>query len=585
MTVRVLSGFCAVAGILLIRFAIWLYLNGERQAARTVPASSLTGRDFVALSNVVGGVAGAVSTAVIVIGCAASLWRFSRHLGERARGLTSGDLAEFILFAWARLNTRSAYGGSASILATPGDPDNKGGRRFVCLDVEITPAQADVGRKHVANSRRRVSLDRALRRRRLRSGDERVVVLEGGPGSGKTTALMLLACATAARAGRRWRRPSEGALYVDLRGLNLGMGDEVEPDDVVNVDRYVTAWLTAGEESHKRVLTAALASGRWTLLFDSFDEIPALTSAANPREAADRYSVAIRRFAEQRGCPAIIASRPFNGPPPGNCLRRWRILPLSDQGRRKLTRQLVPNAADQKTLLANLSRAGAPLQDLSRLPLLLTMLCQQASQGRQDLPGDAHVIIGTYVLGAIRHHVARPQEAQTSTGHGPTVRTGLPPYVDLRVLAAEQIAALMTDVSEVGGAWTRSRLRAELTGRAILPGPGVEAALDLLAESGLGYQENTSGPDGRAFRFVHRRVQEYFATCAILRDGNRLPFATLLLDARWHEVAVAMLGQGGDVPARLWDEAGRLADRHLACADGDPAATRTGVSVLTGQAG
>src|SRR5205823_2039455 len=42
------------------------------------------------------------------------------------------------------------------------------------------------------------------------------------------------------------------------------------------------------------------------------------------------------------------------------------------------------------------------------------------------------------------------------------------------------------------------------------------------------------------FTFAHRRFQEYFATCVVLRDPSRVTAKQLLSDGRWRETAVVM---------------------------------------------
>ena len=46
--------------------------------------------------------------------------------------------------------------------------------------------------------------------------------------------------------------------------------------------------------------------------------------------------------------------------------------------------------------------------------------------------------------------------------------------------------------------------------------------------------------ESRTFTFSHRRFQEYFATCVVLRESWRVSTAKLLTDGRWREAAVVL---------------------------------------------
>ena len=82
----------------------------------------------------------------------------------------------------------------------------------------------------------------------------------------------------------------------------------------------------------ERCLRWGLRHGRWLLLFDSFDEIPALLAAEDSEQASGDYAKAIQDFATDpahSACPVIVASRPYrNRSPRGRtgpawCSPRW----------------------------------------------------------------------------------------------------------------------------------------------------------------------------------------------------------------------------------------------------------------------
>ena len=72
--------------------------------------------------------------------------------------------------------------------------------------------------------------------------------------------------------------------------------------------------------------------------------------------------------------------------------------------------------------------------------------------------------------------------------------------------------------------------------------PWCDAALDALNFVKLARSEQKITEAGDAsFTFAHRRFQEYFATCVVLRDPDRISPLQILTDGRWRETAVVLL--------------------------------------------
>ncbi|MCR3752256.1 hypothetical protein LX88_006250 [Lentzea californiensis] len=68
----------------------------------------------------------------------------------------------------------------------------------------------------------------------------------------------------------------------------------------------------------------------------------------------------------------------------------------------------------------------------------------------------------------------------------------------------------------------------------------LDTVLDALEYTKLGRVDmNTAGK--ATFSFVHRRFQEYFATCVVIRERRRVPVTSLLDNDQWRETAVSLL--------------------------------------------
>jgi hypothetical protein len=388
-----------------------------------------------------------------------------------------------------------------------------------------------------------------------------LVLVEGPAGSGKSVLLrrMALELAQVAEAGpppapvrrggvRGWRRrtlvasPTRIPLYVNLRDLGSAGTASANPRALVQQIRQLILdkWPEIPELAE--VLDGrAHDGGRWLLLLDSFDEIPALLGSTDFDHVALCHARAIEKLAEtcSSSCRVVVASRPYRSPVPRAWVR-YRLLPLS--GDRCLT-------IAQSCFLGDRDRAGRFLGDLqiSRLtgwtdcPLILTVLCEDYRH-RGKLPRSIHE--------AFESHVDRCLDRRGSVPGAPVDR---PRLLD----AAERLAFWMTADQAVG--LTVEVPHAVEAMRASAPeiDLDVRTAMENLVAVGLARIGAASSRRPDRFAFRHRRLQDYFATCRV-RGGEAVTPDELLTSERWRETAIALLQSG---------EAGRIAPLLLRAAE------------------
>ena len=214
---------------------------------------------------------------------------------------------------------------------------------FAELEAEV---EADGRRKRFAlfpfnqpksGLRREKSLSKALA-----NSQERFILVEGEPGSGKSVALRHVAQHMAARAKKSRSMKSVILIYVNLKELE-------HPDDGA-VDRNLIESFIL--KSLKRIndrdvdtfldeeFREGIANGTWFFLFDSFDELPEVLSSTEADIVIKSYSDAIADFLQggMNQCRGVIASRQFRGPKHFGW-PRFRILALSESRRRELVRK------------------------------------------------------------------------------------------------------------------------------------------------------------------------------------------------------------------------------------------------------
>jgi hypothetical protein len=388
--------------------------------------------------------------------------------------------------------------------------------------------------------RKEKSLSRAIEQSR-----ERLVQLEGEPGSGKSVALRFVARQLAERAAgsRSLKRPVP--LYLNLKEINR------KPDEPVDrnlIESFVKQSLTRSndrdiEKFLEDEFGRGMEEGAWLFLFDSFDEIPEVLSSTEADAAIRGYADAISDFlGGMNRCRGVIASRHFRGPGQSRW-PRFRILPLSEERRLRLIRQaLLPGEVEQQ-VKAQLEAAGPEARGMFSNPMLLGLLCEHM-KGGNPFPENVHTVLASY----LDHRLTRDRERVQR-------RYGVAP-AEVRA-AAEAAAFCMAADADLGLSPTRRQLREALRHQHLEAPNNFDDLLDALVFIKLARSEDLNG--SREFTFAHRRFQEYFATCVVLCEPDRVSPYALLTDARWRETAVVMCqSQPRQVLAPLIAEARRL---------------------------
>ncbi len=328
-----------------------------------------------------------------------------------------------------------------------------------------------------------------------------ITLIEGEPGSGKSLFLRRLAAT----------QLKEGVLpvpiYCDLKGLR-------SHDGASDLSRFVGARLGPGSESHTQFMDGHRA-GIWRILLDGFDEIPAVLGARHTEKAVARYASEIEELAKQGKSSIVVASRPYRSP----VERGWptlRIIGLDRPQRRAVIAHWLGDNKLAHDVEAELL-VTTSLEDARDNPMLLTLVCGYFAD-RGMLPPTLHHAIDAFVRRRLREHTASLQHHEL----------GAQDVLE----AAENIAFQMASQPGLG-------LRASVTllaERLRDSTPSFSGAVDVLRAAMLARGATGSG----SFEFVHRRLQEYFATRVVMDSEAVSPIA-LVTEARWRETAITLL--------------------------------------------
>jgi hypothetical protein len=333
-------------------------------------------------------------------------------------------------------------------------------------------------------------------------------------------------------------------LYVNLKGFH----PQTRPVGGEAVGKFILQSLTKAhdpevDEFLRKEFRRGMVEGWWLLLLDSFDEIPDVLSATENDGTVTEYAVAIRQFVSgMRRSQAIIASREFHAPDVLP-VPRFKIIELTAKRQADLVRRSGLTASQQDIVQVGL--AEPQLQADAKNPMFLSLVCEYV-RSRRAFPPSSHETYDHYVERRLSRDADRMRQRHEVE------------YGKVREVT-EKIAFVMTATDGFGLSAPRDELRSALKANGV-SGPEFDAVLAALGDTKLGHvADGLDGSGVPRFTFVHRRFQEYFATCTVLQESGQVSEHELLTNGRWRETAVTLLKlQPPEAAAPLLAEAARL---------------------------
>jgi hypothetical protein len=360
----------------------------------------------------------------------------------------------------------------------------------------------------------------------LENSAERLILLEGDPGSGKSVALRHLTKTLSSKAMSARRVDSPIPIYVNLKELSRSADQNVSKDLIRSFVLHVLNRTNSRDVSEflDQQFDVGLRDGTWIFLFDSFDETPEVLSSVEADRTIKAYAEAIADFLGGfNRCRGIVASRQFRGP--GRLgWGRFRILPLGQGRKRELVRKAALDTSVEANLLTGLRTATTEILAMAGNPMFLGLLIEYI-RVTQDFPENAHVVFERYIQNRFDRDADKILK-----------RFGLAPP-ELRA-AAESAAFCMAGDPGLGLSPARDALKVSVLRMGFRWSEAALNALEFMkiARSDPNYEVGVAGQ----FSFSHMRFQEYFATCVVLREPHRVSPEALLTNGRWRETTVVL---------------------------------------------
>ena len=458
------------------------------------------------------------------VGTAATVWMLVLSL--KSSSASSQSTKEQAVASRRRADQRARFAGRmAGEVDRVSDLEDWQDERFAELEAEVE--MYGRSRRGILRRRRRETIRRVPSLSvALEKSDDRVTLLEGEPGSGKSVALRHVAIRMATNVKNH---PSErGVIPIYLNLKEFRPADEV---DASSVRDFIISSINRLNNQRVEIFLdqefdRGLEEGTWLFLFDSFDEIPAVLGTVEADEVIESYAAALYDFVTgMSDCRGIIGTREFRGPKRISW-PRFRILRLTDEQRHDLIEKLGLPREVELQLFSGLETADPSIRQLRDNPLFLALLCSYLGSEMQ-FPTSSHVVFENYV--GRRFHDDTVRLANRFALTAESVR-----------LVAEQAAYCMAAQPGLGLSPTRDALLEGMRRAGFVVEIETSTALDALEYLRLARAEGGAGNHPDSFTFAHRRFQEYFATCLVMGDNTRVDPVSLLTNGRWRETAATL---------------------------------------------
>lgn len=349
----------------------------------------------------------------------------------------------------------------------------------------------------------------------IKKSDDRLFLVLGDPGSGKSVALRKLAQDLSKEAVKTGKIP----VYINLKEWSIeNKWDENHPPTVQQLQDFVVNNLKSRDivtsKFFDKFFDPLYETGRLYFILDSFDEIPAVLDEQENSELIHQLSEVIFKFlkgARAVSSQGILSSRIFRKPTQEFQVKT--ILEIRPFTEAKIIETLKRSGQFSEGLVHLLFKERVELVPVARNPFSATLISEYAEHNNNQLPANQTEMYSSYIEITLDSCMDRIERRNLSKEA----------IIDCSIEIADKM------FQKYGLEAPVSELRREISRYP------VDDVIDVLKFARLG---RGGISDENRFSFVHRRFTEYFAVQEIIADVKMIDMESIPTDSQWRDALV-----------------------------------------------
>lgn len=411
--------------------------------------------------------------------------------------------------------------------------------QFIALDAEVE-VRSKTKRKKIAK------LLNALKRDK----SSKVFLILGDPGSGKSVSLRKLAKDLLKEVPKTGKVP----LYINLKEWEVQEDwNESNPPTPQQLFSFVQKNIkdrldVFSNEFLDVYFMKMFESGRFFIILDSFDEIPAVLDVDESSWLINKLSAVIYQFLggahESRG---VLSSRFFRKPTDN--FQAASILEIRPFSEIQITETLKKSINFKEKIVHSLFKERPELVPLARNPFSSALILNYAKENDFSLPDNQSTLYESYIYNRLKSCREKIQK---------------------RNLTEEMIIQAASDIAEYMFKSPRMGLEIQVSElKAAFPSISIDDILDILTYSRIG---RVGSSEEKRFSFVHRRFNEYFVAKKIMDNPEIASLEAIPTDSRWREALVLYCELCSNEEAHkivnyCWNEVEAISDKSIKMSD------------------
>jgi hypothetical protein len=350
----------------------------------------------------------------------------------------------------------------------------------------------------------------------IRNSDDRLFLLVGDPGAGKSVALRKLCLDILKESVKREYIP----IYVNLKEWTDTQKDwSKTPPKPADLRDFIKKNLLRKDpylaDFFEKYFDTLDENGNLFFILDSFDEIPQVLGTTADAKLIEDLTIVCRDFlkgSKQKRSKGILASREYRMPSQAylEATTKLTVRPFTFE---KIEQSLTQSGHISKATVEQLLRERPELVPSMRNPFITSLLKEYLATNKNQFPKNQADLFENYIRTSI-------QKAQVNRGLAI-------PFADVMQVTIEMAKRIF---SEAGLQAPLSMLRQTIKHEHF------DSIVEIMRYTRIarGDAHNSS-----EFSFAHRRFYEYFVVQDLLNAGkSNLPLKSIPTDSRWRDTLV-----------------------------------------------